>query len=160
MEKRIRRARMEEREALTLLALRSKASWGYDEAFMTACREELVMTSERMRGWVEVAESKGERVGFIELKPENGGRVRVVSLFVDPDHMGEGWGRRLWDRAVSLAERKGCQELILDADPHAEEFYSRMGAKTVGKVVSGSITRRMLPLMRFVLPPNRESDQG
>jgi hypothetical protein len=37
----IRPAQADEVEALTALALRSKAHWGYDDAFMEACRAEL-----------------------------------------------------------------------------------------------------------------------
>ena len=37
---RVRPARPDEAEALTALVLRSKAHWGYDEAFTAACRDE------------------------------------------------------------------------------------------------------------------------
>ena len=40
----LRPARPEEAPALTELCLRSKAVWGYDAAFMQACRRELTMT--------------------------------------------------------------------------------------------------------------------
>lgn len=39
----IRDARPDEAGELTELALRSKAHWGYDEAFMASCREELTV---------------------------------------------------------------------------------------------------------------------
>jgi len=42
----IRPARREECGLLTELALRSKAVWGYDAAFMEACREELTIRRE------------------------------------------------------------------------------------------------------------------
>ena len=40
----IRPARSGEAKALSDLALRSKAHWGYDAAFMAACRAELTVT--------------------------------------------------------------------------------------------------------------------
>ena len=40
----VRAARAAEAGDLTELALRAKASWGYDAAFMAACRDELTMT--------------------------------------------------------------------------------------------------------------------
>ena len=43
---RIRRARGREAAALSALAMRSKAHWGYDAAFMAACRAELTLTPE------------------------------------------------------------------------------------------------------------------
>ena len=36
---------MDEADCLTALCMRSKAHWGYDAAFMHACREELRMTA-------------------------------------------------------------------------------------------------------------------
>jgi predicted GNAT family N-acyltransferase len=44
---RIRDARADEAEALTRLALASKAHWGYSEAFMARCVAELTLTSQR-----------------------------------------------------------------------------------------------------------------
>ena len=44
----IRLARLDEAEQLTQLALRSKASWGYSEEFMAACRDELTLTAARL----------------------------------------------------------------------------------------------------------------
>jgi len=43
--------------------------------------------------------------------------------------------------------------VVLDADPGAEPFYARFGARRTGEVPSGSIEGRMLPRMAFVLPP-------
>jgi hypothetical protein len=43
----IRKARPDEAGELTELALRSKAHWGYDEAFMASCREELTVRKAR-----------------------------------------------------------------------------------------------------------------
>ena len=41
----LRAARPEEAAAISALALRSKAHWGYDEAFLAACRAELTWTA-------------------------------------------------------------------------------------------------------------------
>ena len=53
----VRPARADEAGTLTELAMRAKASWGYDAAFMAACREELTLTPQKMAAWqVWVAE--------------------------------------------------------------------------------------------------------
>ena len=60
----VRDARSEEVGALTELAPRAKASWGYDAAFMDACRYELAMTPARLAAWrVWVAEADGAVAG-------------------------------------------------------------------------------------------------
>ena len=40
----LRPARPDEADLLTELCLRSKAVWGYDDAFMRACRAELTLS--------------------------------------------------------------------------------------------------------------------
>jgi hypothetical protein len=42
---RIRPARPDEAGAISALALRSKGHWGYDAAFLAACRENLTIGS-------------------------------------------------------------------------------------------------------------------
>ncbi|MEE8545291.1 MAG: hypothetical protein V3T29_05715 [Alphaproteobacteria bacterium] len=61
----IRPARPGEAAALTDLALRSKAHWGYDAAFMAACRAELTVTpAQAASGLVQVYEEGGRAFGF------------------------------------------------------------------------------------------------
>ncbi|MDT0441208.1 GNAT family N-acetyltransferase [Streptomyces johnsoniae] len=143
----IRAARAEEAGALSELALRSKAYWGYSDAFIAACREELRLHPgdiERRR--TTVAEREGRAIGFATLdgEPLEG---ELGMLFVDPLAIGQGVGRRLFDHTLDVARGLGFTRLILGADPNAEPFYRRMGAVRVGSEPSGSIPGRELPLM-------------
>lgn len=52
---------------------------------------------------------------------------------------------------MEVARALGLSSLLIDADPNAEGFYLRMGAERVGEVPSGSISGRMLPLLRYGL---------
>ncbi|WP_374204239.1 GNAT family N-acetyltransferase [Streptomyces sp. HPF1205] len=147
----IRPARPEEAAALTALALRSKAYWGYDEAFMAACRDELTVAEDEVadrRTVVAQAQAPdGERLlGFATLEgyPPHG---ELGMLFVDPGSIGRGVGRLLFGHVAATAARLGFTRLSIDADPNAEPFYRAMGAVTVGRVPSGSIAGRTLPLM-------------
>src|SRR3954447_1071030 len=89
---RIRSARSGEASAITALVLRSKAHWGYDEAFMAAAAAELTVTEEDLsRADVLVAEREdGTLAGVAAVD----GTVLEL-LFVDPDAMGRGLGGRL-----------------------------------------------------------------
>jgi hypothetical protein len=60
-------------------------------------------------------------------------------------------GRALWTDAVGRARAAGCRSLDIEADPHAEAWYAGRGAVTIGRVPSGSIAGRTLPLMRLEL---------
>ncbi|QPC45182.1 GNAT family N-acetyltransferase [Kaustia mangrovi] len=143
----IRRARPEEAALLTALSLRSKASNGYDEAFMARCVAELTVTPERVatnETWV--AEEAGRVLAFIEMEP--GPEAEIHSVFAEPDCRRKGVGRLLWAHMEERARAAGARALLLDADPFAVPFYESMGMRIVGQSPSGSIPGRMLPRMR------------
>jgi len=146
---RLRAARPDEAGALTALALRSKAHWGYPADFVEACRDELAVT-EAMCAEVVVAEVDGGVVGFAQLDG-TGDRVELVALFVEPAAIGTLIGRLLFDDACARARSRGAVTLWWDADPHAEEIYRRLGGRTVGQVPSGSVPGRSLPRMELRL---------
>jgi len=147
----IRRARREEAALLSDLALRAKAHWGYDDAFMEMCREELSVTiSDIEGGTVWVAEAGGSVLGFMDLRMADG-VAELDACFVEPTAIGSGVGRALWAQAETLARAAGAGEIGLDSDPYAEGFYLAMGAVRTGEAPSGSIPGRVLPRLMKTL---------
>ena len=145
----VRRARSTEGPVLSDLAFRSKAYWGYDAAFMEACRSDLtVSATDISNGHVYVLEQRGRPIGYYRLDGA-GEVVTLVDLFVDPGAIGAGHGRRLWNHAVRTAARLGFRALVLQSDPHAEAFYLAMGAQRVGDSPSAVFDGRTLPLMGY-----------
>ena len=150
-ELRIRRARLSEADALTALAVRSKAHWGYDAAFMARCHEALAAKPDNMKRYpYYVAERAGTVVGFYGFEPEDG-QVGLALFFVAPEAIGSGVGRALMDHAKETARREGHDELIAIADPNAAAFYERMGGRPAGSVPSEVDPARPLPVLRFPL---------
>ncbi|HEU4410261.1 MAG TPA: GNAT family N-acetyltransferase [Polyangiaceae bacterium] len=148
---RIRPARPDEAAALSALALRSKAHWGYDAAFLERCRDELTLRpADLLSRHAAVAELGGRVVGFvtIEGEPPEG---EIGALFVEPDLIGSGSGagRALFAHAAAVARSAGFACLLIDADPGAEGFYLRLGARRVGEAPSGSVPGRMLPRLAY-----------
>ncbi|MBR1270158.1 GNAT family N-acetyltransferase [Bradyrhizobium sp. AUGA SZCCT0222] len=147
----LRPARPEEAPALTELCLRSKAVWGYDAAFMQACRRELTMTpAVIMSSRVQVAEVDGRLAGVAEVKSE-GDVAQLERLFVEPGMLRAGTGRQLLDWAKATARAAGATTMLIDADPDAAPFYRRMGAVDDGVVPSGSIPGRFIPRLNLSL---------
>jgi GNAT superfamily N-acetyltransferase len=143
----IRAPRPEESGALTELAMRAKASWGYDADFMDACRAELTVTPEILRSWrFWVAEDHERIVGMIALSAA-GDHAEVEDFFVDPEAHGQGVGRALMDAFQADARSRGFERAEVDADPNAEAIYARLGFRTIGRSPSGSIPGRFLPRM-------------
>jgi ribosomal protein S18 acetylase RimI-like enzyme len=151
----IRRARPEEAPHLTEVALRSKASWGYDPALLEALADQLEIRAEESdRAPTFVLEADGVVVGLYRLggDPPEG---FLTDLWLEPDFQGRGFGRRLWEHALAAAAALGYRSLLLEADPNAEGFYAAMGAVRVGERESPLVQKvepgRVLPLMRFEL---------
>jgi GNAT superfamily N-acetyltransferase len=147
----LRPARPPEASAISDLAMRSKAHWGYDDDFLNACRTELTIAPDRCDGVrLIVAESEGVIIGFYRLSGE-APEGTLEALFVDEPMIGSGLGRRLFADAVDRARRLGLVTLLIDADPGAEPFYQHMGAERIGESPSGSIPDRVLPRLRLAL---------
>lgn len=141
----LRPLRTDELAEAHALCLRSKAYWGYDATFMKACREELRVTAADLEeDDLAVIGGPEGLAGLVQVSVD-GTRADLEKLFIAPDHMGQGVGRRLYEWALNAARGHGAQELVIDADPDAAAFYRRMGAVPAGMVPSGSIEGRMLP---------------
>lgn len=147
---RLREAHAGEYAALTALVLRSKASNGYDKAFMQAVEAELAITAAMVAdGPFRVMEMNGRAVGTVQVT-QQGGDWHLNRLFIDPDCQELGIGRRLLEWAMVEARRLGATELHIESDPNAEGFYLKAGAVRTGLAPSGSIPGRMIPLL--ILP--------
>ncbi|MCP2327764.1 GNAT superfamily N-acetyltransferase [Hamadaea flava] len=144
----VRRGRPGEAAELSELVLRSKAYWGYDQAFLDLCRPALTLREDQVEAHrTLVAELDGRVAGMVTVtgEPPEG---EVDLLFVDPWAIGHGVGRVLLDRATAAAAEEGFGSLLIEADPQAEAFYLRMGAVRIGERIS-SATGRALPLLRL-----------
>jgi GNAT superfamily N-acetyltransferase len=143
----IRRALPSEAAALTSLVLRSKAHWGYDEAFMHAAIPELTITPALLETMTAfVAERDDGLLGFYVLGPEDGVPT-LRDMWVEPSAMRTGVGRALWGHLLEQARALGHRTLHIESDPNAEAFYVKMGARRVGQVASKIMPGRMLPSM-------------
>ncbi len=144
----IQRAIPGDAEALTRIAFAAKRYWGYPEHWMERWQESLTITPEFIRrNEVYAATLDKEIVGFYALAGR-GRRIELEHLWVTPEHIGTGVGRALFDHAVRRAAALGAETLGIEADPHAEGFYRRMGARRVGETsypLDGQ--RRVLPLL-------------
>lgn len=150
----IRDARPDEADALTALVLRSKAHWGYDEAFLAACRDELaIRAGELAARRIVVAENDTAVLGVASLEGEApDGELGL--LFVEPWAIGGGVGRTLYAYVLDAARQLGFKRLAIDADPNAEPFYRAMGARPV------PAAGRELPRLEVTLTPRADWAQA
>jgi GNAT superfamily N-acetyltransferase len=148
-----RLARPDELEAITALAIRSKRYWGYSDEFIETLTPELTfrqadLDDERTR--VEVLESDGELVAAIRLRRRTE-LAYLEDLWIDPQAIGQGYGRISFERAAHIGREWGKGVMELEADPHAEPFYLHLGCQRVWMSPVTSVPGRSVPLMRYAL---------
>lgn len=152
----IRPARTGEASILTELCIRSKAYWGYESAFMTAAARLLQIPERQIGAGNVLAALQGgdgsEPCGVAAIIPLRRKRHFELShLFVAPEQLRRGIGRALFDAAVALAAERGASHLSILSDPHAADFYDRLGARRTGSAPSGVGGNRMLPLFELAI---------
>ena len=113
---------------------------------MALCRDELTVTPRRIADqFIVVATADDRTVGFAALFLLTGRAAELSDLFVEPDFIGRGAGRRLLAAIRDVARMAGARLLIVDSDPNAKEFYLRHGFAYLCEVKSRSIPGRKLP---------------
>ena len=144
------RAKPEDAGTLTQIAHVAKRHWGYPESWILAWRDVLTMRPQFIAANIAFIAIEEERaVGFYVLTTEDDG-LHLDHLWIVPDAMRRGIGRALFEHASAQARNLGFDSIKIEADPNAEEFYHRMGAKRVGVSVSKvEGERRELPLLQF-----------
>jgi GNAT superfamily N-acetyltransferase len=143
----IRPAGASEREALEALQLRSSVHQPMYRAQLEAHPEAIELPAEQIAaGHVRVAEVDGVVAGFAVLLDRSGDTCELDGLFVEPDRMRTGVGRRLVDDARQLARARGATRIDVVANPQAVAFYA-----AVGFVAAGEAQTRFGPAPRMSL---------
>jgi ribosomal protein S18 acetylase RimI-like enzyme len=147
----IRRATSDDSERATELARMAKAHWGYPSDWLKAWEDDLIVTSEGIaRHATFVASLDGEVVGVCQLQ-QSDDHAMLEHVWVDPSCHRRGVGRALVEHA--RAQARGVIAIV--ADPNAEEFYVKLGARKVGAVAAPmpGAPDRALPLMEMESAP-------
>jgi N-acetylglutamate synthase-like GNAT family acetyltransferase len=149
----IRRARPDDADALSDLAHRAKAHWGYPAAWMREWDAQLTI----IPGYLEmhdvwVCEENGTIVGMCALEDRRD-RWNLEHVWVEPAAHGRGVGRALVLHALEEARRRHDGVVELLADPYASGFYERLGARRAGEVAAPmpGAKDRTLPRYEFRL---------
>ena len=148
----IRRANPNEAESLTAIAHAAKRHWGYPESWIERWTSDLAITPDFIaNNEVFVAVNGGKIVGCCALVLSDS-VAELEHMWINPPDMANGIGRALFTQVKERARHLRIPALELSADPNAEGFYERMGAKRIGEVRADMDSqRRVLPRMRIEL---------
>jgi N-acetylglutamate synthase-like GNAT family acetyltransferase len=146
----IRPAQLSERDALEALQRRSSMHQPMYRTQLAAHPDAIDLPAEQIAtGLVRVAERDGVVVGFAVLVELSGDTCELDGLFVDPDRMRAGVGRRLVEDAKRIARERGATRIDVVANPQSIAFY-----ETVGFIATGESETRFgtAPRMSLSLP--------
>jgi len=130
----IRKAQKGEARLLSDLAMRAKADCGYAAGVLEQWKAELTMSAEDISAHPTfVATIEEEIAGFYLLLPSVAPWT-LDHFWVSPEFRDRGIGRCLLAHALETAAGGGAFVVTVDADPHAEGFYVRRGARRLGEV--------------------------
>ncbi len=127
---RMRDADPSEADSLTELFVRSLGHWGHPENF-PALVEQVIAEDRVTSDYVEhnvvrVLVDDEATVGFYGLEYHDE-YDELKYMFLEPEYIGRGNGRRLWDDVVARVEPS--RPLRIVSDPMAKDFYAAMGAR-------------------------------
>lgn len=149
----ILRATTNQAVRLTQIAHSAKSYWGYPARWIELWHNQLTITAAYVEKHEVYAAVDEDNVvlGFYALGG-GGDKFILEHLWVQPSSFGAGVGRQLFEHAVTQSRDYGGRVLEIESDPHAEGFYQRMGAETIGEVTYELEGQpRILPLMAYRL---------
>jgi GNAT superfamily N-acetyltransferase len=148
----LRRASPEDADQLTQITIAGKRHWSYPERWMQLWMPLLTISRgyvAQNETWVAVVEDRS--VAYYSLKHDNQD-MWLDNLWVLPDFMGQGLGSVLFNHALERCRAGGIVNLKIEADPHAQSFYEKMGArKTAERHTMVESQPRVLPIMEITL---------
>jgi ribosomal protein S18 acetylase RimI-like enzyme len=141
----IRQAKMCESAILTDIAIRSESHWGYDSDFMNSFKSIYKVTE----GFINenptyVIEEQENILGFYGITCGKEG-VELEYLYIDPEFIGKGYGKLLWNHIVKYCKVNRVDRIVLVTSPQAVGFYTKLGAVQIGEVESLVRKGRMVP---------------
>jgi len=130
----IRPARISEREALTELERRSSMHQPMYRERLAAHPDAIELPAAQIvAGFVQVAEQDGIVAGFAVLLERTVDACELDGLFVEPERMRGGVGRRLVEDARRIARERGATRIDVIVNPQAVAFYEAVGFRPAGE---------------------------
>ncbi len=134
---RFRRAGPADMDAVRALIVRSMGYWPRDPAYLDEAERLMSLSPddlERDEAWI--LEDEFGAIGFYRLSLD-GDHAEIEELHLEPDRIGRGFGRKLFEHGVSRASLLGVRRLEWSCDAEALGFYLAMGGQVTGSRPSG-----------------------
>lgn len=145
----IRRAKVDEHEILTDIAIKSEAYWGYDSDYMDKFKSIYSVSEEFIKNnSTALIEEDNSIIGFYGLICKDN-EASLEYFFIEPKYIGKGYGKLLWNYLVSDCKNLGIKDFDIVTSPQAKEFYVKMGAIPCREVESLLKKGRIIPQLIY-----------
>ncbi len=145
----IERAMKDDSEILTLLAIESEATWGFDAAFMDIFRRTYIISENFITGNLVYKMLKDDQlIGFFGIVKEDY-MSKLEYFYIAPDYIGKGYGKKMWLSMQEICGENHIDQIELVTSPEAGDFYLACGAEYIETVESMVIKDRMIPKFRY-----------
>jgi GNAT superfamily N-acetyltransferase len=148
----ISRATPNDADSLTQIAISAKRHWNYPEAWIQHWLPQLTISVEYIStNEVWIMTNEGKPIAFYALSQDEEG-YELGHLWVLPEYIGKGIGKQLMNHAFERCKLLNITALKIYADPNAQTFYEKMGAKKISEYHSDLFGEdRVLPVMEIEL---------
>jgi len=148
----ISRATPNDADSLTQIAIPAKRHWNYPEDWIQHWLPQLTISEEYIStNEVWMMTDEGKPIAFYALSQDEEG-WELGHLWVFPEYIGKGIGKQLMNHVFERCKMLNISTLKIYADPNAQFFYEKMGAKKVGESKSDLFGQeRVLPVMEIEL---------
>jgi N-acetylglutamate synthase-like GNAT family acetyltransferase len=155
MEVVVLKAQLGDMETLNKISVESKMHWNYPVEWLEQWIDDLRLTeNDFLTQEIYKIEKNGLIIGFCSIQ-EKEQNYEITHLWIRPDYIGRGYGKILLNQTITNVVKKE-KEIIVEADPNAEQFYKSQGFVIFSKVESFP-KGRFLPVMKKLPPINRAS---
>jgi GNAT superfamily N-acetyltransferase len=133
-------AREESVPAINALITRSKGYWTWPVGYLEQALALLTIDVDYLRTHqsFEVLDARSDLVSFVAIAVLDPSVV-LDHLWVTPERIGRGIGRRACEYVIQFARDHQWSELSVLPDPPSERFYLRMGFENSGKRVPSRV---------------------
>lgn len=143
------RAKVGEASILTNIAINSEAYWGYDEEYMESFKNTYGVSENYISNYPTfLIEDNQIIVGFYSILM-NVGETELEYFFINPNYIGKGYGKLLWNHVIENAKNLNIKQLEIVTSPEAIDFYIKMGAVKIGEVESLVKVGRKIPRLIY-----------
>lgn len=134
---------------LTEITVDGKAFWGYSKTQLAKWENDLTITAQ----YISENETyklvlNDETIGYYSFLDLGKGHLKLDYLFLFQNFIGKGFGQLLVNDFLERIKDLNIIDIILEAEPNAENFYKKFGFITYNQRES-SIKGRFLPLMKL-----------